>query len=67
MCNPVTPSTFYWTSQAIQAMTDLMPEAVVPREIVASEIELKAGREGRSFIKRNDVESYFGYCQTVSA
>lgn len=67
MTNPITPTQFYWISQAIQAMTDLMPEAVVPREVVAGEIKLKAGREGRSFIKRNDVESYFGYCQSVSA
>ena len=66
MTNPVTPSTFYWTRQAIEAMSELMPQAVITREAVAAEIELRAAREGRSFIKRNDVEIYFGYCQEVA-
>lgn len=66
MTNPVTPSQFYWTRQAIEAMSDLMPQAVIPRETVASEIESRLARAGRSFVKRADVESYFGYCNAES-
>lgn len=67
MTNPITPSTFYWTRQAIEAMSDLMPEAVISREAVASEIESRIARHGRSFVKRNDVEAYFGYCKPVES
>ena len=67
MTNPVTPSQFYWTRQAIEAMSELMPEAVIPREAVAREIETRIAKHGRSFVKRVDVESYFGYCNAVTA
>ena len=67
MTNPETPSQFYWTTQAVQAMSELMPEAVVSREAVASEIESRIARAGRSFVKRADVESYFGYCKPVES
>jgi len=65
MTNPVTPSQFYWTRQAIEAMADLMPEAVVSRESVACEIERRAAKAGKSFINRVDVEAYFGYCKSA--
>ena len=66
MTNPVTPSQFYWTGKAVQALNDLMSEAVVPRHVVAKQIEETAAKYGKSFIKECDVESYFGYCNAES-
>ena len=67
MTNPVTPSQFHWTRQAVDTLAELMPLTQQTREVVADQIEHTAARFGKSCIKRDDVYAYFGYCNTVSA